>query len=135
MFIEVIILFEYMPIFLWRYPQTKQVMYKANFGKYTQNDTLMTVLVDTGEKYLIEASHHDLFWGAGVSLKNKHCLMPDQHDGLNHMGKLLAMIRQILRLVITRLHTSDSPTDTVILHNLKNSPETILTSHGVAVQS
>ena len=49
----------------------REVMFKANFAKFTQNGRLMAALVDTGDKYLIEPSSHDLFWRCGCSLRSK----------------------------------------------------------------
>ena len=61
--------------------------------KYSQNTSLCEYLKETGEKFLIEASPHDSFWGSGLSLRHDEYL--DIHDlpGDNKLGSILMELR------------------------------------------
>lgn len=64
------------------------IMKSALQAKFTQDQTLKTLLLETGDSEIIEASPRDSYWGYGP---NK--------NGLNKLGKLLMEIRQSLELV------------------------------------
>lgn len=62
------------------------VMYHILVAKFTQNENLKKVLLDTGDKILVENSPYDYYWGCG---KNE--------TGENRLGKLLMHLRNKLR--------------------------------------
>lgn len=65
------------------------VMTQCVYYKFTQNTLLSTQLLNTGNKYLIEANlWNDEFWGFNV--KN--------NKGENNLGKLLMRVRNYLSL-------------------------------------
>ena len=61
------------------------VMFKALYHKFTQHSALATMLLQTGDKELIEDSPYDSYWGCG---RDK--------QGMNMLGKLLMRLRKIL---------------------------------------
>ena len=61
------------------------IMRKALLAKFTQHKHLRQLLLRTGDRYLIEHSPHDKFWGNG-----------GDDSGGNHLGLLLMEVRQIL---------------------------------------
>ncbi len=64
------------------------VMLNYNRQKFTQNPDLARKLIDTGDKELVEGNKHgDTFWGVSP---------PQNGAGLNHLGKLLMVIRDDL---------------------------------------
>ena len=73
-----------------------QVMFEANFYKFTQNSDLANKLIMTGNKTLVEASPSDGKWGAGKSAKQ---IIKDnyQFTGNNWLGQVLEMVRNNLK--------------------------------------
>ena len=61
------------------------VMRKALLAKFTQHKDLRELLLGTGQRYLIEHSPYDNFWGNG-----------GDDSGQNHLGLLLMEIRSLL---------------------------------------
>lgn len=61
-------------------------MRRALFAKFTQNDDLRAMLLDTGDQALHENSMGDLYWGLGKT-----------REGLSMLGKLLMALREELR--------------------------------------
>ena len=44
----------------------RDVVYKANYAKFTQNDDRQQQLLATGDKIIVEASPYDCIWGIGM---------------------------------------------------------------------
>ena len=75
--------------------------------KFKQNPTLSSILVNTGDKKLIECSF-DKFWGTGVSLSNRNCL--DKWLWVNNggiLGEMLMNKRETLRNTNNSAPTSE----------------------------
>jgi len=64
----------------------EHIMYEALTAKFTQNETLKTQLLETGEDILVEFSKKDKYWGDGGN-----------GSGLNRLGALLMNLREELR--------------------------------------
>ena len=63
-------------------------------AKFSQNQDLKNLLLETGNKDLQESNKFDSFWGTGLSLveaskRSDHSLV----KGKNTMGKILASVR------------------------------------------
>ena len=76
------------------------VALRALTAKFTQNDTLRTLLLSTGGAFLVEAAH-DPVWGCGISLYSEN-----RHDigawvGTNLLGFALMEVRSALRRRLT----------------------------------
>ena len=61
-------------------------MYVALYAKFTQHERLRWLLLDTGERKLIEHTSHDSYWGDG-----------GDGSGQNKLGQLLMKVRDELR--------------------------------------
>ncbi len=64
----------------------EEVMWRANYAKFSTNPEARAKLLSTGTEELVEASPYDDFWGQG---SNK--------DGQNRFGKLLMRLRAQLQ--------------------------------------
>ena len=63
-----------------------QLMLSILFAKFTQNEDLKQLLIDTGDSLLVEGNTwHDYFWGV--------C----DGQGKNYLGKCLMSVRETLR--------------------------------------
>ncbi|KAL3095527.1 hypothetical protein niasHS_004786 [Heterodera schachtii] len=70
-------------------------MERILFHKFDQNPDLAERLISTGEKFLVEASHSDRFWGAGATIDD---IRQWNFTGRNTMGQLLMELREKLRV-------------------------------------
>jgi len=62
------------------------IMLKCLIAKFTQNQDLLNMLLDTGNKYLVENSPVDFYWGCGKD-----------RTGKNMLGNQLMEVRQFCR--------------------------------------
>ena len=62
-------------------------------AKFEQNSKCRDMLIKTEHRCIIEASPHDKFFGAGVSLQSRTLWNTAQHPGKNVMGKMLQLVR------------------------------------------
>ena len=74
----------------------KEVAYKecytGLFEKFAQNEELKRVLVNTGNKRLVESSY-DQLWGTGIPLNDPSCLDKSKWSSPGILSKLLMDIR------------------------------------------
>ena len=61
-------------------------MLKCLFAKFTQHEDLKKILLDTGDKTLIEHTKNDVYWADG-----------GDGSGKNMLGKLLMKVRDELK--------------------------------------
>ena len=61
-------------------------MYIALYAKFTQHEPLMKLLLDTGDRKLVEHTSRDSYWGDG-----------GDGSGQNKLGKLLMRLREELK--------------------------------------
>jgi len=69
-----------------------KIMYDALLYKFTQNDNLKKILIDTATKHLVEASPYDAKWGAGMNAKEIK-KSNYKYSGTNLLGKALEEVR------------------------------------------
>lgn len=62
-----------------------EVMRQAILLKFTQNEDIKKVLLDTGNEELVEKTTDDYYWGCG-----------SDGSGKNMLGKILVEVREIL---------------------------------------
>ena len=87
--------------------------------KFVQNRNLLSYLMDTGNKTIVEASFDDL-WGTGSHISSKDALNKNKWRGTNILGKILMGIRdkqvepfltskdpEIMEGILTDENTSD----------------------------
>ncbi|KAJ1324338.1 NADAR domain-containing protein [Microdochium nivale] len=75
-----------------------QVVVAGNIAKFGQNANLKSLLLDTGERLLVEAASEDRVWGIGFIVRNAMLPQNRQRWGENRLGKALMEARQHLRI-------------------------------------
>lgn len=84
----------------------EEIVYKGNLLKFTKpfvddgdgdgsNNDLLSKLLETGDRELVEASPYDQIWGIGF--KDVDAEANRQKWGLNLLGKALVKVRAVLR--------------------------------------
>ena len=74
-----------------------EIMYKINYEKYFQNTRLKNILLNTGDKILVETNFRDTRWAIGLSAEDDRVLDESQWQGENLLGKVLMQVRQELK--------------------------------------
>lgn len=71
-------------------------VYKGNMAKFTQNKNLLSELMATGDRELVEASPYDRIWGVG--LKSSDHAIHDKANwrGTNWLGETITKVRNDL---------------------------------------
>ncbi len=77
--------------------QRFDIVVRGNLAKFGQNSELLTYLLSTDGKVLVEASPVDPVWGAGLAEGKPLVESPEQWQGLNLLGFALMKVRAILR--------------------------------------
>ena len=75
------------------YLECEKIMYNANLLKYSQNEELQKLLLQTENKELVEASPYDKIWGVGLGPRDKNIIDKNKWKGLNKLGKVLIKVR------------------------------------------
>ncbi len=65
-------------------------------AKFSQNDVLLTYLLSTTPRVLVEASPRDSVWGIGISERDLLASRPSEWKGLNLLGFALMDVRERL---------------------------------------
>jgi ribA/ribD-fused uncharacterized protein len=74
-----------------------ELMQLAVYLKFSQNEDLKKILLDTGDKILVEASPYDKIWGIGMGADHKDILDESKWNGENLLGKVLMEVRDLIR--------------------------------------
>ncbi|KAF9631845.1 DUF1768-domain-containing protein [Lasiodiplodia theobromae] len=74
----------------------RNIVEEGNYMKFTQNENLKKLLLDTGERELVEASRFDRVWGIGYSAANA-LYVEKEEWGQNLLGKALMRVRERIR--------------------------------------
>ena len=74
----------------------QQIVRTANKAKFSQNPELLTFILRTQDKILVEASPHDRIWGIGVDKNSPNADNPLRWKGLNLLGFALTQVRDEL---------------------------------------
>lgn len=72
------------------------VVVRGNVAKFSQNESLKKVLLETGDKALVEASPYDTIWGIGMDEEEAMRSYPHIWRGENKLGFALMEVRDIL---------------------------------------
>ena len=62
-------------------------------SKFEQNLVCKKVLLQTQQRLIIEANKHDMYFGAGISLRDPSIWTTDSFSGQNILGKMLTTVR------------------------------------------
>lgn len=73
------------------------VVYNGLTAKFSQNDELLRLLLDTGDSVLAECAVNDLIWGIGLSMTDEKRFDMQEWRGQNLLGFTLMMVRNNLR--------------------------------------
>lgn len=76
---------------------SRDVVYRANYAKFTQHDDLKKELLATGDKIIVEASPTDCIWGIGMKCTDKYVTDPKKWRGKNWLGEAIMKVREELR--------------------------------------
>jgi len=74
----------------------KAFVYRANLSKFS-NPILKQILLNTGDKELVEASPYDKIWGIGMSETDPDRLDKTKWKGTNWLGEVLMQVRDTLK--------------------------------------
>ena len=87
----------------------------GNLCKFTQNEVLMNILMDTGTSMMVEASPLDNIWGIGFGQSD--AILNKNAWGLNKLGKALMMVRDIIvcRKMDNTLHPFTDTSDLMMM--------------------
>lgn len=76
---------------------SRKIVYQANYVKFTSNETLKKILLDTGDREIVEASPYDKIWGIGMGVDHADILDKTKWKGLNWLGEVLMQVREDIR--------------------------------------
>lgn len=74
-----------------------EVVTKGNYYKFSQNAGLKKLLLETGDRELIEAAPNDKIWGIGFEASDAKKHVHRKHWGRNLLGIALMTVRARLR--------------------------------------
>lgn len=77
--------------------QKFEIVKRANFFKFSQNEEFKDFLLSTHDKILVEASPYDKIWGIGMLESDKNINNPLFWNGENLLGFALMEVREELR--------------------------------------
>lgn len=75
---------------------SKDFVFKANIAKFS-DERLKQVLLNTGDKEIVEASPYDKIWGIGMSETDPDRFDKSKWRGTNWLGEVLMQVRTELR--------------------------------------
>jgi len=75
----------------------KDVVYKGNYAKFTQNTHLLKELMSTGDRIIVEASPVDKIWGIGMHENDEGVENQENWKGKNWLGEVLTKLRDDLK--------------------------------------
>ncbi|KAI5358069.1 Putative YbiA-like superfamily protein [Septoria linicola] len=73
------------------------VVVKGNYYKFSQNPELKTLLLDTGDRELLEAAPRDRIWGIDFEASDAKKHIHRKDWGANLLGKAQMTVREMLR--------------------------------------
>lgn len=77
----------------------RQIVYDANFAKFTQNPKMMAELIETGDREIVEASPEDKIWGIGLHENDARVHDKSQWQGTNWLGEAIMQVREKLKTI------------------------------------
>lgn len=75
----------------------RDYVFDANYAKFSQNSTMLTELLSTGDKEIVEASPEDVIWGIGLHETNPLAWEKETWQGTNWLGQIIMAVRKKLK--------------------------------------
>jgi ribA/ribD-fused uncharacterized protein len=75
----------------------REVVYRGNLAKFSQNQELKQRLLATADLTLVEASPYDKVWGIGLSADDPRAAQRSQWQGTNWLGEAIMQVRKELQ--------------------------------------
>jgi ribA/ribD-fused uncharacterized protein len=76
---------------------SREVVYQANYAKFTQNPEMREELMATGDLEIVEASPEDKIWGIGLHETDPRAWDKSTWQGTNWLGEAIMRVRETLR--------------------------------------
>lgn len=73
------------------------IVYNANYAKFTQNPVLKQKLLNSGGKIYVECSPYDAIWGNGMNISDTLNTSIENWKGTNRLGLAIMKVRNTLR--------------------------------------
>ncbi|MBC7655301.1 MAG: DUF1768 domain-containing protein [Oligoflexus sp.] len=86
---------------VWTQKREKIVLFGARL-KFSQNEDLKQVLLNTGDTYMVEASRFDPIWSCGLTEYDAKKTDPTKWPGLNLLGKVLDTLKIEIQNELTK---------------------------------
>ena len=77
----------------------REIVYDANYAKFTQNPKMMAELMATGNREIVEASPEDKIWGIGLHESDFRVHDKSKWQGTNWLGEAIMQVREKLRTI------------------------------------
>lgn len=75
----------------------RDIVFKGNYAKFTQNEDLKEILLATRKTTLVEASPIDSIWGIGLSEDDPRAKKRETWQGTNWLGETLTKVREKIK--------------------------------------
>jgi ribA/ribD-fused uncharacterized protein len=75
----------------------RQIVYDANYAKFTQNPAMKEELMATGDMEIVEASPYDKIWGIGLHETDPRAWDKSTWQGTNWLGEAIMQVRKKLK--------------------------------------
>ena len=79
----------------------REYVYEANYAKFTQDESLLKELMETGDREIVEASPKDRIWGIGLHYDDERVHDKSQWQGKNWLGEAIMRVRKELKVTET----------------------------------
>jgi ribA/ribD-fused uncharacterized protein len=76
--------------------KVKDIVFRGNMAKFTQNEDLKKKLLATAGTTLVEASPHDKIWGIGLAETDPKAQKRETWLGTNWLGEVLTEVREAI---------------------------------------
>ena len=73
------------------------IVVEGNIHKFSQHESMKSLLLTTGNQIIVEASPPDRIWGIGLDQENKGAQNPNTWRGTNWLGFALMEVRDQLK--------------------------------------
>jgi ribA/ribD-fused uncharacterized protein len=71
----------------------REVVYEANYAKFSQNTLMRKELFRSGDREIVEASPEDKIWGIGMHESHPDILDKTKWQGTNWLGEAIMKVR------------------------------------------